>query len=63
MQASELSPGQEFKIAGMRKFRTVTTVRELTTMDDIPPIGRKVVIIHDGCNQLTIMKETEVLIK
>ena len=63
MKAFELKSGQQFKLDGQRKWRTVTNVTELTNYDHIPPVGRKVLIMHDGCRQYSLLKETEVIIK
>ena len=63
MKAFELEPGQEFKIEGWRKYRTVSKVLELFNSDHIFPLGRKVAIIHDGCKQLVVLKDREILIK
>ena len=63
MKAHELKPGNEFKLIGQRKYRTVVNVIELYKHDHIAPVGRKVLIIHDGCKQLSILKETEVIKK
>jgi hypothetical protein len=63
MKANELNPGQEFKLPGQRKFRTVTKVIELTEFDHIPPVGKKVLVIHDGCRQLSVLRDEEVIVR
>ena len=63
MKASELKVGQEFKLPGQRKFRKAIYVSELVEFDHIPPIGRKMLIMHDNCRQLSILKDSEVLLK
>jgi hypothetical protein len=63
MKAFELKPEQQFKLKGQRNYRTVIRVLELTNHDHIPPVGRKVLIIYDGCKQLSLLKETDVIIQ
>lgn len=63
MKASDLKVGQEFKLPGKRKFRMVKYVIELFMYDHIPPVGRKMLIMVDDCRQMSLLKDTEVILK
>jgi len=64
MKASDLKQGQAFRFPGQRTFRTVTTLVELKPEHDhIPPVGRKVVVVHDGCKQFVVLRDEEVIVK
>lgn len=63
MKANELKIGMEFKLPGQRKWRKVFKKFILTEHDHIPPVGRKVLIILEGCRQLALLEETEVVFK
>ena len=63
MKANELKIGMEFKQPGQRKWREVFKVIDLPQHDHIPPVGRKVLIILEGCRQLALLEETEVIVK
>ena len=62
MKASELKSGDQFKLIGGRKIRTVHKAIELAKHDDIPPVGRKVLIIVDNCRQISFLKDEEVIL-
>jgi hypothetical protein len=63
MKAIDLRVGMEYKLPGQRKWRKITYAKELVKYDHIPPIGRKVVIVFDGCKQVSLLKDTEVVVK
>lgn len=63
IKAKNLQVGQEFKQRiSQRKYRKVTAIRTLLKHDHIPPVGRKVLIMYDGCCQWAPLEDTEVLI-
>jgi hypothetical protein len=61
MRAKDLKVGQQFKLKGQRKFRTVELVIKLNEYDHIKPLGRKVLIIHNGSKILALLKDVELL--
>ncbi len=63
MKAKDLTPGQEFKIAGKRKLRKIKEIITLKASDLIPEsqIG-KLLIVLDNCKQIILDPNTEVII-
>jgi hypothetical protein len=58
--ASEIKPGDIFRVKGKIKFRECASVIELTRHDHIDPVGRKLAIICIGCKQVVVLKDTPV---
>ena len=63
IEAHELQSGQYFRLSSQKKFKTVIKVMELDKHDHIPPLGRKVLIIHSNCRQLSVLKDTKIIIR
>jgi hypothetical protein len=63
MKAKDLKPGQEFKLEGQRKFRTVTRIDTFKATDKVGwnMVG-KVLILHDNCKQLVLAEDQEVIV-
>lgn len=60
MKVQDLKAGIQFRLAGERKFKTVTKTIELKEHDHMEPKGRKILVISEGCRQYCIQKDTEV---
>lgn len=60
VKVSDLKEGDEFRLIGKRKWKTINKTIELVDHDDVPPLGRKFLIIHTGCMQIARLKDSEV---
>ncbi len=63
MKAEYLKHGQLFKRAGQRKFRTVNKIIFLGPDAKPERFKDHILIIFNGCNQLTVPMGTEVITK
>ena len=60
MKVQDLKPGLLFKLPQNKVYKTVVKTIELKEYDHISPFGRKILVITDGCEQHSILKDTEV---
>lgn len=58
--AKDLIENVRFKLAGKRKYFYASKIVALPDHDHIEPEGPKVLIMVDGCKQLTLLKETRI---
>lgn len=63
IEAHELQSGQDFRLPSQTKLKTVIKVMELDKHDHIPPLGRKILIMHSNCRQLSVLKDTKIIVR